>query len=119
MSHAISCLVKRQSDITVLAVQCVVSATGNGELVAVDKMYERSPYFPSMSVKGANADTFKNAQWIIGSYQRQKVGIIASTRPSEASPLPLALFSAPHPSLPSRRLLVLPSQGHSPVAPAL
>jgi len=53
-----------------------------------------------MSVKGANADTFKNAQWIIGSYQRQKVGIITSTRPSEVFPLPVALLPcyAPFPS---------------------
>eukprot|EP00286_Rhodomonas_abbreviata_P008496 CAMPEP_0181325318 /NCGR_PEP_ID=MMETSP1101-20121128/20854_1 /TAXON_ID=46948 /ORGANISM="Rhodomonas abbreviata, Strain Caron Lab Isolate" /LENGTH=417 /DNA_ID=CAMNT_0023433603 /DNA_START=186 /DNA_END=1435 /DNA_ORIENTATION=- len=63
--------------------QCVVSATANGELAAVQKMYERSPYFPSMAVKGTTDETFKNAQWIVGSFRRQLQGVIASTRPAE------------------------------------
>jgi len=63
--------------------QCMVSATANSELQAVQKMYERSPFFPSMAVKANSADTFAGAQWIRGSYTKQKQGIIASTRPAE------------------------------------
>jgi hypothetical protein len=63
--------------------QCMVSATANAELQAVQKMYERSPFFPSMAVKASNADTFSSAQWICGSYTKQKQGVVASTRPAE------------------------------------
>ena len=63
--------------------QCLVSATANAELQAVHKMYERSPFFPSMAVKASTSDTFSSAQWIRGSYTKQKQGIIASTRPAE------------------------------------
>ena len=69
--------------------QCLVSATANAELQAVHKMYERSPFFPSMAVKASTSDTFSSAQWIRGSYTKQKQGIIASTRPAETSLLQL------------------------------
>jgi hypothetical protein len=63
--------------------QCMVSATANTELQAVQKMYERSPFFPSMTVKASSADTFASAQWICGTYAKQKQGVVASTRPAE------------------------------------
>ncbi|KAJ1476249.1 hypothetical protein T484DRAFT_1825629 [Baffinella frigidus] len=63
--------------------QCLVSSSANGELHAVQKMYERSPFFPSMEVKAASAETFLNAHWITGAYRKHKTGVIASTRPSE------------------------------------
>jgi len=54
--------------------QCLVTTTTNGELVAAQKMYERSPLFPSMLVKAGQYYSFKEAQWIKGSYNKQKQG---------------------------------------------
>ena len=59
----------------------LVSAHGSPR--APTQMYERSPFFPSMEVKAASAETFSNANWIKGSFRKQKTGVIASTRPSE------------------------------------
>ncbi|EKX31190.1 hypothetical protein GUITHDRAFT_122599, partial [Guillardia theta CCMP2712] len=62
---------------------CLVSSNSSSDLVPVQKMYERSPFFPSMMVKANNPDTFKNSQWIFGSYERQTKGVIVSIKPSE------------------------------------
>ena len=47
--------------------QCLVCATANAELQAVQKMYERSPFFPSMAVKAVTPETFANSQWFLRS----------------------------------------------------
>ena len=53
--------------------QCLVCATANAELQAVQKMYERSPFFPSMAVKAVTPETFANSQWFLrSSSTRQK-----------------------------------------------
>ena len=77
------------------ASQCLVTATSNGELVAVQKMYERSPFFPSMAVKAGAKFSFKNAVWIQGSFSKQKQGVIASTRPAEVAVLSHTCVHAP------------------------
>jgi hypothetical protein len=85
--------------------QCLVRATDHAELQPVQKMYERSPFFPSMVVKAVNADTFPNAEWIRGSYNKQEQGIITSTRPAEVVRLaPRFPFLSPRVGSPSHTL---------------
>jgi len=98
--------------------QCIVSATANAELLAVQKMYERSPFFPSMVVKSNTADTFANAQWIRGVYSKQKQGTIASTRPAEVLVAWIAALQGSSAQLPSttcspESLLLLSHFGHT------
>eukprot|EP00960_Hanusia_phi_P042231 755379-Hanusia_phi.AAC.3 len=97
---------------------CLVSSSSSSDLVPVQKMYERSPFFPSMMVKANSPETFKNSRWIQGSYEKQTRGMIISIKPSEVlvvwiTALHGASTQPPRVSCPPEKLQVLNHFGNT------